>query len=119
MLEQKNNVKQVIESAVQNIGSVISADKIVGEKIINEKGQTVIPVSKLTVAVLGGGGEYGDVKVSEKLGERFAGGSLTVTSIKPECFIIDNGKGFEIAPAQGALDSLLTALSRVLQKVKK
>lgn len=119
MSEQKNKVNQVVENVVENLRSIISAEQIVGERIVNDKGQSVIPLSKLSVAIIGGGGEYGNIKISEKLGERFAGGSLTVTSIKPECFIIDNGNGFEISSATSAVDCLISSLNRILQKIKQ
>lgn len=118
MSKEKNNVENVIESASESLENLIDVNKIVGEKITNERGQTVIPISKLTIGILGGGGEYGQLKISEKLGERFAGGSFIISSIKPECFVIDNGNGFEVVDDNSALDSLFLAIKRVLEKLK-
>lgn len=118
MSENKSKVSEIIKDASENLENIIQADKIIGKQIVNAKGQTVIPVCKLTVGLLGGGGEYGSLKISEKLGERFAGGNLVITSIKPECFVIDNGNGFEISSCESAVDSLLTAITKVLNKVK-
>ena len=119
MLKENNNVQNVIKSATENAEAIIDVNKIVGEPILNQRGQTAIPISKVTVGVLSGGGEYGELRLSKEIGERFAGGALTITSVSPECFLIDNGNGFEIVNANGALDSLMIAISQLINKVKK
>ena len=119
MLKENNNVQNVIKSATENAEVIIDVNKIVGKPILNQRGQTAIPISKVTVGVLSGGGEYGELRLSKEIGERFAGGALTINSVSPECFLLDNGNGFEIVNSNGALDSLMIAISQLINKVKK
>ena len=99
---KENRVEQVVESALKKIKEY-GANQVIGTPIVNEKGHTVIPMSNVTVAVFSGGGEYGDVKANSSVGEKFAGGAVTVCSIKPETFIVNNGMGFSLAQSNNDL----------------
>ena len=116
-LTNKNNVQKVIESAMEKINE-IKATQIVGEPIKNELGQTVIPVSSVTYAVLSGGGEYGDVKIAKEVGDHFAGGEITICSLKPNCFIIDNGNGFFITKNSDVLENIYSIIKVISEKIK-
>lgn len=116
-MENKNNVQKVIESAMQNANE-FSVNKIVGEPIKNESGQIVIPISNVTVAVFSGGGEYGDVKIAKEIGDHFAGGELTVCSVKPSCFVVDNGNGFSVIKSNDVLENLCAIIKSVADKLK-
>jgi len=65
MSKEKNNVENVIESAMRNLDLSVEKQKTVGEVIVNERGQRVIPVFNMTVGVMCGGGEYGSLKISK------------------------------------------------------
>lgn len=116
MSKEKNNVENVIESAMRNLDFSVEKQKTVGEVIVNERGQRVIPVFNMTVGVMCGGGEYGSLKISKDLGERFAGGNVTLCNMKPDCFIIDNGKGFSVVNHNDALDGILKLISKITEK---
>ncbi len=115
--QNKNNVEKVIESAMKKMNE-ISGSQVLGMPIKNELGQTVVPVSNVTMAIFSGGGEYGDVKVSKALGERFAGGGITVCSLKPTYFIIDNGAGFTVTKTTDVLDNVLGLIRTITDKIK-
>ena len=119
MQNEKSSIEKVLESTVKNLSAVIEVDKITGTPIKNEKGQTAIPVSNLTVGLICGGGEYGDVKVIKETGEYFAGGAVTIASVKPQCFLIDNGDGFKVINESGeGLESFFKALAKIIGKIK-
>lgn len=119
MQNEKSSIEKVLESTVKNVSSIIEVDKIVGSPVKNEKGQTAIPVSKLTVGLICGGGEYGDVKVIKESGENFAGGAVTIASVKPQCFLIDNGDGFKVINESGeGLEAFLKAIAKFIGNVK-
>ena len=115
--ESKVNIDGVIESLMGKI-SEVSANQIVGTPIKNESGQMVIPVSNLTVLSFGGGGEYGDVKVSKAVGSQFAGGTFTICNLKPNTFLIDNGKGFFVMKSNDSFDALFTIMQHLFEKIK-
>lgn len=118
-MEEKNKVTELVERTLKDIDLSVEAYNVLGEKIINEKGQTIVPVNAVTVVAMSGGGEYGKVKIASDGGEKFAGGSVTVKTIKPQFFIIDNGNGFTVTDGLAPLTSLLNFLKDVAGKNKK
>lgn len=115
--ENKGNIEKVIESVMQKI-SEANANQIVGTPIKNESGQMVIPVSNLTVVSFGGGGEYGDVKISKSIGNHFAGGTFTVCNLKPNTFLIDNGSGFFVMKNNDSFDAVFAIIKNMVEKFK-
>ena len=45
---------------------MLNANSIIGTPVKTDDGTTIIPVLKITVGYLGGGGEYGDIKLITK-----------------------------------------------------
>lgn len=119
MQNEKNNIEKIIDATAKSLSQMIEINKIIGDSVKNEKGQTVIPVAKITTATFCGGGEYGDVKIIKESGEYFAGGGVTVSSIKPECFLIDNGDGFKVINKNGeGLEAFLKAIAKLIGNIK-
>ena len=115
--EIKSNAEKLIETTIEKLCE-ISSEQIVGKPIKNDIGQTVIPVSNLTLVSFGGGGEYGDVKVSKAVGNHFAGGSFTVCSLKPNSFLVDNGSGFRVVKGSDSFESVLAIIKNLSEKLK-
>ena len=114
--EYKNNVEKVLESAMEKL-SAVNGNQVVGAPIKNECGQVVIPVSNLTMAVFSGGGEYGDYKVSKAIGEHFAGGGITVYSLKPTHYLVDNGAGFSVVKPSETFESIVSIIKNICDKL--
>ena len=76
------------------IEKVADANIVIGQSIITVSGTQVIPLTSITVVNIGGGGEYGDVKTfKETDGFKLAGGNGSVVTVKPNGFLVDDGKG--------------------------
>lgn len=118
-MNEKNTVTELVERTLKNIDLTVESEKVVGERIVNEKGQTAVPINSVTVMTFSGGGEYGEVKMSTMQGEKFAGGNVTVKSIKPQFFVLDNGKGFSVVNGFDPLYGLLAAIKELADKIKK
>lgn len=118
-MEEKNKVTDLVERTFKDIDLSVEAYNVLGEKIINEKGQTAVPVNAVTVVAMSGGGEYGKVKLASDGGEKFAGGSVTIKTIKPQYFIIDNGNGFTVTDGLDPFCSLFNFLKDIAGKIKK
>lgn len=109
--EQK--VHGLVDSSMQNLGELVDVDHVIGAPIVTASGFQVIPVSRVTVGYLAGGGDLGETKVVKE-GERvpFAGGSGVVVSLKPAGFIVDEGKGCRyIRAGEDPLDNLIDKAS--------
>ena len=73
---RENKINRVIDTAMKNLSTLVDVNTVIGKPMKTEDGSLIIPVSKVTLGFMTGGGEYGEVKVMKK--DRaipFAGGS--------------------------------------------
>lgn len=92
--KSENKIRELMSSAMKDLNSLIDVNTVVGKPIKTEDGTLVIPISKVTMGFLTGGGEYGEVKSLKPT--PFAGGSGAVVSLKPSGFLVDDGSGIKI-----------------------
>ena len=91
---EKNRIKDVVETALKNINEMIDVSTVIGKPFVTVDGEYIFPVSKVTVGVLAGGGEYGSVSVLKKAEEMpFSAGNGSIVSITPCGFLIKDNKG--------------------------
>ena len=90
---ENNRINQAIESTFKNISEVIDVNTVVGKPIKTENNDFVVPISKVTVGLLVGGGEYGKVTIFKKDSDLpYSAGNGAVISVKPCGFLIkENG----------------------------
>ncbi|MDE5943944.1 MAG: hypothetical protein K2H30_07045 [Clostridia bacterium] len=102
-----------------SIEKVADADTVIGKSIITVSGTQVIPLSSVTVVNLSGGGEYGDVKTfKEADGFKLAGGNGAVISVKPQGFLVDDGKTCRLLKMEESpLDSLIGKTGDLVHKI--
>ncbi|MBQ9782398.1 MAG: sporulation protein YtfJ [Clostridia bacterium] len=82
---------------MKDLNSLIDVNTVVGKPFKTEDGNTVIPVSKVTLGFMTGGGEYGEVKpFKNNKSVPFAGGSGAVVSLKPSGFLVDTGSNVSV-----------------------
>ena len=81
-------VENVLESTLKNLKSMIDTSIVIGEgRAFGE--WTIVPVSKVSLGFVSGGGEYGDGKKAKKEpAYPFAGGSGGGCNITPIGFLI-------------------------------
>lgn len=102
-----------------SIEKIADADTVVGKSIITVSGAQVIPLSSVTIVNLSGGGEYGDVKTfKEADGFKIAGGNGAVISVKPQGFLVDDGKSCRLLKmAESTLDALIDKTGEMVHKI--
>ena len=91
---QKNTQKHesVISNQISVLGDMLSPDMVIGKQIKISNDITVIPVNKITLGYLNGGGEYGDIKLfSKEKKHPFLGGGGAVVNMSPNGFLIVKG----------------------------
>lgn len=90
--KSNNKIRELMASTMKDLTTLIDVNTVVGTPFKTEDGNTVIPVSKVTLGFMTGGGEYGEVKpFKNDKSIPFAGGSGAVVSLKPSGFLVDNG----------------------------
>lgn len=116
--ENNKRVRELVGSSVKNISDLIDVNSVVGRPIVTAAGFQLIPVSKVTVGYLAGGGEYGETKViKDDESAPFAGGSGAVVSLRPAGFILDDGKNCTfIHVGDEPLDNLIDKSAELVEK---
>ena len=86
-MEIKKPVENVLEETLKNLRSIIDVDCIVGESIVHSD-KIIIPISKVSVGFVSGGGEYDGKKKKKNLSYPFAGGSGGGCNLSPIGFLV-------------------------------
>ena len=118
MVENKQ-IDRLIEGTAQRLSQLVDIDTVIGKPVYSSGGTEIIPLAKVTMGYLSGGGEYGDVKVVKETDSMpFAGGSGSVVSMKPMGFIIDDGKNCRlIRVTDQPVDSLIEKAGEIVQNI--
>ena len=87
-MEIKKPIENVLEETLRNLRAIIDVDCIVGQTITKE-GFSIIPISKVSLGFVSGGGEYNDKKNKKaNFCYPFAGGSGGGCNLTPIGFLI-------------------------------
>lgn len=87
-MDIKKPVENVLEETLRNLRAIVDVDCIVGESIVKE-GTTIIPISKVSIGFVSGGGEYNNIKkIKKDLSYPFAGGSGGGCNLTPIGFLV-------------------------------
>ena len=92
-MQRTEKYDEKLNETMKNFAALSDTDVIVGKPILTPCGTTVIPVSKMTVAMLSGNGEYGKIKLFQS-NKNYpqTGASGGIASVKPCGFLIEKGK---------------------------
>ena len=84
-----DNIENLINETMGKIKTIMDSSTVVGEKVETSDGTTIIPISRVTVGYVVGGGEYADLS-SRRVANHFpmAGGSSGGISLSPVGFLI-------------------------------
>ena len=82
-------INDLISSSMEKIKTIVDSSTIVGEKVTTDDGTTIIPISKISVGYVVGGGEYADLS-SRRVANHFpmAGGSSGGMRVTPVGFLV-------------------------------
>ena len=119
---QNETINNLIESAIEKLKGVVDTATIVGEKIVTEDGTTILPISKISVGYVVGGGEYSD-RSSRRVANHFpmAGGSSGGMSVSPVGFIVekDGDVSFVSVEDKSLYQTCLNLFNSILSKLKQ
>lgn len=109
-------VEELLSNVCTKIKNMVDTSIIVGEPI-KEASITIIPLSKVTVGFVAGGGEY-DKNPADK-DFPFAGGSGAGYNVQPVGFLVISGGevSFTKILPEGPFEKLVEVLPEVVDKV--
>ena len=117
-----NKIKEVMDSAMENLKPIIDSNIIIG-KMISGEGVSIIPITKVTLGFVAGGGEYySELKEIRKETEYpFSGGSGGGVSVSPIGFVVIKNQSVEFVKieAKGAIEKLIEAIPEVAKFIGK
>lgn len=117
------SINELIQSAMDKIKTIVDSSTIVGDSIETPDGTTIIPISKVTVGFVVGGGEYADLS-SRRVANHFpmSGGSSGGMSVSPVGFLILSSNGdvdFVNVENKSLYQTVLNMFNSLLSKMEK
>jgi sporulation protein YtfJ len=110
----------MLETTIQKIREMVDVNTVVGQPITTQDGVTIIPVSKISVGVGGGGSDFVS-KNANKYENPFGGGAAGGVKITPVGFLVireGTVRMLPIAtPANTTADRLVEQVPDVLDKI--
>lgn len=118
-MEIKKPVENVLEETLKNLRAIIDVDCIVGKPIIKDK-TTIIPISKVSLGFVSGGGEYNKEKKKNDLSYPFAGGAGGGCNLTPIGFlsITDKGVDFIKITPDNNIEKLIDIVNNFVKSIK-
>ncbi len=118
----RDSINQLIQNSMEKIKGLIDSSTMIGEKVETEDGTTIIPISKVSVGYVVGGGEYADLS-SKHTHSNFpmAGGSSGGMSVSPVGFLVEhNGEvNFINIEDKSMYQTILNMVNVILKKMGK
>ena len=115
-----NNIPNMMENTISKIREMVDVNSVIGTPITTADGVAIIPVSKISVGVAGGGTEF----VSKHPNNRenpFGGGAGGGVKVTPVCFLIVKDGSVRMMPvaepANNATDRLVEQIPDVLDRI--
>ena len=120
--KENTSINNLINETLNNIKILTNNSSIFGEPSILPDGTIIIPVSKLTVGFVVGGGEYSDLS-NRRVGVHYpmAGGSGGGISSTPVGFIVSTEKEIKFVPTANAaiMEQFLDKAEKFASFIKK
>ncbi len=117
--EKKNPLSELMRTTMEHVKTMADANTIIGTPIQAE-GVTLIPVSKLSFGVGGGGTEFSTKATPNK--DNFGGGSAASAKLEPVAFLVVREDGsvklLPVAPPPATtVDRVIETVPEVVDKV--
>ena len=119
-LKNTNTLKDLMTSTIEQVKDVMGTDTVVGDPITTPDGITLIPISKISVAFVGGGVEFG--KPATHDGPRpYGGGNSTGVKVEPTGFLVVKEGVVRMInvtpPASTTVDRIIDLVPQVMDRV--
>jgi len=114
------NLPNMLDNTIAKIREMVNSNTVIGEPIITNDGVTIIPVSKISIGLGGGGSDFVS-KHPNNHENPFGGGVGAGVKVTPVAFLIvkdGNVRMMPVAtPANTTADRLVEMIPETLDKV--
>lgn len=94
-MEKQHHVEELLGNTIDTLKGLLGSGTIVGDPI-QAQGVTLIPVSRLSIGVGGGGSDYISKNQKPEHGNTFGGGAAASAKMEPVAFLVVNGDSVKV-----------------------
>ena len=105
-------LSDMIHASMEQIRSMVDVNTVIGDAITMPDGLTIIPISRVSFGMGGGGADFTTKHPSATGQNPFGGGSGAGVTIQPVSFLIIKGESVRMLPIA---EPASTALDRVIE----
>jgi len=124
-LQNENKIESLVDVSLDKIRSLIDVNCVVGTAISLPDGSAIIPISKVSVGFVSGGGEYNDLNAKRNSADfPMAGGTGGGFTVSPIGFFVVNKDKFKLIRADkstaylGFIKNASEVLKKLVEKIK-
>lgn len=107
------NLPNMLENTITKIREMVDANTVVGTPITTADGVTIIPVSKISIGLGGGGADF-STKTPSNQELPFGGGVGAGVKVTPVAFLVIRGESVRMMPVASAPN---TTADRVVEMI--
>ena len=122
-MQQQHPIDNMTQTTMESIRGMVDVNTVVGAPVMDQKGTTIIPISKVSFGFVAGGGEYAVEDGKQKPVPTdifpFAGGTGAGVSVQPVGFLVVTDKQVKMLPAQttGAMERMVELLPQLIEEL--
>ena len=119
---ESNKVKALIDVSLDKIRSMVDVNCVIGEMLTLPDNSIILPITKVAVGFLAGGGEYNDLNSKRNFASLpMAGGTGGGYSVTPIGFFVLKDNKFKLihADKSSAYMTLLKSVTEIMKKMKE
>ena len=114
------NLPNMLQGTIAKIREMVDSNSVVGEPIVAADGVTIIPISKISIGLGGGGSDFA-VKSGNGAEPPFGGGVGAGVKVTPVAFLVIKDGNVRMlpvaAPANTTADRLVEMIPDTLDKI--
>ena len=122
-MQQQHPIDNMMQTTMESIRGMVDVNTVVGAPVMDQKGTTIIPISKVSFGFVAVGGEYAVEDGKQKPVPTdifpFAGGTGAGVSVQPVGFLVVTDKQVKMLPAQttGAMERMVELLPQLIEEL--
>ena len=123
--EKDDRLESLIDVSLDKIRSMIDVNCVIGSAISMPDGSTIIPISKVSVGFVSGGGQYNDLNAKRNSANfPMAGGTGGGFTVSPMGFFVVSDNKFKLIRADkstaylGLIKNATEVMKKFLEKLK-
>lgn len=124
-LKRERKIESLVDVSLDKIRSLIDVNCVIGSAISMPDGSSIIPISKVSVGFVSGGGEYNDLNAKRNSADfPMAGGTGGGFSVSPIGFFVLENNKFKLIRADkstaylGLIKNATDVAKKFLEKLK-